>query len=253
MGKKNYIIITGASKGIGEGITKALLTKNNHLICIARSENENLISGASKLGVLIDFILYDLAHTTDIEDLMETVFAKINKKDVEKLILINNAGVLHPVGPIESCDSSQIQNHISINLVAPMLLTKEFIKLSKGWKCDKRVMNISSGAATNPYFGWSSYCSGKAGLNMLTRCVALEQEREDYPVKIISLAPGIIETNMQKAIRSTTEEQFPLRSKFVEFKEKGKLVDPEVSGKKISEVILGDNFKNGDMLDLIQL
>jgi benzil reductase ((S)-benzoin forming) len=253
MGKKNFIIITGASKGIGEGIAKALLTKNNHLICISRSENENLVSDALKLNVSLDFILYDLAYSPEIEALMKTVFSKINKDNTDKLILINNAGVLHPVGPIEDCDSFQIQNHISINLVAPMLLTKEFIKLSKGWKCDKRVMNISSGAATNPYFGWSSYCSGKAGLNMLTRCVALEQEREDYPVKIISLAPGIIETNMQKAIRSTTEEQFPLRSKFVEFKEKGKLVSTEVSGQKISEVLLGDKYESGSYLDLISL
>ncbi|MBS4014175.1 MAG: (S)-benzoin forming benzil reductase [Bacteroidetes bacterium] len=253
MTKFNCIIITGASKGIGEGITNALINTGNHLICISRTENKELKEKAIKKKVQLDYIQYDLSYTPDIDKLMTVVFEKIKDKNLDKLILVNNAGVLNPIGPIETCDSDEIQRHISINLIAPMLLTKEFILKSKSFKCEKRILNLSSGAAVNPYFGWSSYCSGKAGLNMMTKCVAMEQQREKYPVKIMALAPGIIETDMQKTIRSTTEEQFPLKKKFVEFKETGKLESTEVSGKKISEVLLGDKFESGSYLDLITL
>ncbi len=71
-----------------------------------------------------------------------------------------------------------------------MLLSSAFIKHTKDWNVDKRIINISSGAAQNPYFGWAAYCTTKAGVNMLTKCIALEETDKKYPVKVISFAPG---------------------------------------------------------------
>ncbi|MFO8067978.1 MAG: (S)-benzoin forming benzil reductase [Bacteroidales bacterium] len=250
MEKVNYIIITGGSKGIGEGIAKQLLHEGNHLIIISRTENESLKSEGNKKNAAVDFVLFDLGHTYDISGLMGEIFEKINPEKADKLILVNNAGIIKPIGYIEDCDPVQIQNHISINLIAPMILSKEFIQRSKNWKCDKRILNISSGAAQNPYPGWSSYCTGKAGIDMLTKCIAQEQEREEFPVKIIAISPGVIDTGMQTIIRSTTTDQFPLRDKFVEFKEKGQLIPPKTAGSKIAETLMADKYENGLITDI---
>lgn len=250
MEKVNYIIITGGSKGIGEGIAKQLIHEGNHLIIISRTENESLKSEGSKKNAAVDFVLFDLGHTYDISGLMGEIFEKINPEKADKLILVNNAGVINPIGYIEDCDPAYIQNHISINLIAPMILSGEFIRRSKSWKCDKRILNISSGAAKNPYLGWSNYCTGKAGIDMFTKCVAQEQEREKFPVKVIAISPGIIDTGMQTIIRSTTTDQFPMRDKFVEFKEKGQLIPPEKAGKKIADILMSDNFGNGTITDI---
>ena len=65
----------------------------------------------------------------------------------------------------------------------------------------KRILNISSGAGRNPYEGWGAYCTTKAGLDHFSRVVAMEQANEQYPVEIVSIAPGIIDTDMQATIR----------------------------------------------------
>ncbi len=250
MKEQNIIIITGISKGLGEGLAHALIHENNHIIGISRTENDDLKKQAQTQGAKLDFILFDLAYTYDIGELFKKIMQLIDNSFSGKLILVNNAGIIQPIGPIEDCEPEKIQAHININLTAPMLLINEFIKSTKNIKCDKRIMNISSGAAQSPYFGWSSYCTGKAGLDMLTKVVALEQKREKYPAKIMSLAPGIIETGMQTIIRSTSDEQFPLRNKFIEFKESGQLVSPEQAGSKIAEILLASRFENGSITDI---
>ena len=246
----NYIIITGASKGLGEGIAKALLSTGNHLICISRTESEYLKTESAKKNIKCDQILFDLSYTMDIDALMTKVFELMPVDTARSITLVNNAGVIKPIGPLEDCDSDEIETHMKINFIAPMLLCKEFINNSKAYKCEKRIINISSGAAKNPYFGWSSYCSAKAGIDMLTKVIGTEQESSEYPVKIMSIAPGIIETDMQTIIRSTSEEQFPLRQKFIELKESGKLVKPIDAGQKIATIILSNNFENGNIIDI---
>src|SRR5207249_1406644 len=63
------------------------------------------------------------------------------------------------------------------------------------------VINISSGAAHHPLEGWSAYCSAKAGLAMLTSAIALECA--DAGVRVFGLSPGVIDTDMQAAIRAS--------------------------------------------------
>ena len=79
-----------------------------------------------------------------------------------------------------------------------MLLMDAFVPHPKELACPKLVVNISSGAAKRPIEGWSAYCSAKAGLDMATRTLALEQSRETNPVRVLSFAPGIVDTRMQE-------------------------------------------------------
>ncbi len=245
-----YFIITGASKGMGEGIAIELLSENHHLICLARTESERLKKLAAAKNCQIDFLLFDLAFTHDIPVLMQGVFEKTDISIAEGFYLVNNAGIIQPVNRVEACDPDETEQHIRINLIAPMLISGAFIRYTKDLPLQKRIMNISSGAAFNPYYGWSCYCTGKAGLDMFGRCISEEQKDEPYPVETMGVAPGIIDTGMQTTIRSTDKRAFKYRDKFVEFKESGQLIPAAVAGKRLARLLLSDDFKDGTTIDI---
>lgn len=245
-----HFIITGASKGLGEGLAIELLDENHHLICIARSESQRLKQLAAAKNCRIDFILFDLAVTHDIPALMDSMFEQIDKAHTEGIYLVNNAGIIHPVNRVEDYDPDEAEQHMKINLVAPMLISAAFIRHTKDMPIEKRILNISSGAAFNPYYGWSCYCTGKAGLDMFGRCISEEQKDEAHPVETMGVAPGIIDTGMQTTIRSTDERAFKHRDKFVEFKESGQLISPAVAGKRLARLLLSDEFKDGTTTDI---
>jgi len=133
-----------------------------------------------------------------------------------------------------------------------MILTSLFIKHAKDHKAEKRVINISSGAGKKPYYGWSIYCGSKAAVDLFTRCVSLEQQAREYPVKIISFAPGIVDTDMQQEIRSTAKEDFEQLERFVAFKNDGKLSKPEDVAEKVIELMFDKEFMDGGVIDISQ-
>jgi benzil reductase ((S)-benzoin forming) len=245
-----HFIITGASKGLGEGIALALLHENHHIIYISRSESPKLTSMAAAKDCQLDFFPFDLADTQNLPALAKEVFECVDIRNSTGIYLINNAGIIQPVGRAETNDSSEVDLHMRINLIAPMILSAGFIESFQDTAVQKRIMNISSGAAKNPYYGWSSYCTGKAGLDMYGRCVALEQEEAKYPIEVMAVAPGIIDTNMQTTLRAVSEEQFIYKKMFVEFKESGQLVPPTLAGKKLAALLVSEDFVSGSIIDL---
>lgn len=245
-----HIIVTGHSKGLGAGIAMALLDPNHHIHGIARSDNSDIQKLAVAKDCKMNYYSCDLAQTHTIESTMDQVFQNIDPQDCDGVYMINNAGVIKPVGPVETLDPAQMDTHMRINLLAPMHLIRYFVKQFTDWKTQKRILNISSGAALNPYFGWSNYCTGKAGMDMFTRCIATEQENKEYPVELMGVAPGIIDTDMQTTIRGTTPEQFIHRQKFVDLKESGQLIAPALAGKKLCQLLFSNDFKNGDITDI---
>ncbi len=245
-----YIIITGASKGLGEGLAIELLDEKHHLICVSRSEGKKLKQMATAKNCRTDFVLFDLAVSHDINHLCEEIFALIDLSNAEGIYLVNNAGIINPVNRAEDCAAEDIELHMRINLLAPMLLSSAFIRHTKDLSITKRIMNISSGAAHNPYYGWSCYCTAKAGLDMFGRCISEEQRDEASPVETMNVAPGIIDTGMQTTIRGTDHRAFVHREKFVEFKEKGQLIPPALAGKKLARLLLSLEFEDGKSVDI---
>ncbi|MDR4987242.1 MAG: (S)-benzoin forming benzil reductase [Bacteroidales bacterium] len=245
-----YFIITGASKGLGEGLALELLHENHHLFCISRTESKRLSSLAAAKNCRLDFFAYDLSVHYDIPALINEIFKSINQEIASGIYLINNAGVIQPVGRVEDCDPEDVEWHVRINLLAPMLLSSAFIRKTRDINTVKRILNISSGAAQNPYYGWSCYCTSKAGLDMFGRCISEEQKEEKFPVETMGVAPGIIDTEMQTTIRSTTDRAFKHRKKFIEYKENGLLIQPGLAGKRLAGLLLSDAFEDGRIIDI---
>lgn len=248
-----YFIITGTSRGLGEALANQLAAPHHSLFCISRTRNERLIEQVTEKGAHIGYFEYDLSNPEQIEGLFGDIFEKIDTEQSEMISLINNAGIVRPMKPIEKCSTEEVTNNLQVNLIAPMLLTLAFVKHTLNIATEKRILNISSGAGKNPYFGWSIYCSSKAGLDMFTRCVGVEQTERTYPVKVLSLAPGVVDTEMQSEIRGASKEDFIHLDRFVQLKKEGQLLSPSFVAEKIRDILLAEQYEQGGVLDIRNL
>lgn len=246
----NYYIITGTSKGLGEALALELLNKGHHVIGISRTISDKIEDRVLLKNCNWTHIPWDISDMDGLASLMEKVFGSIDFEQALSICLINNAGVVTPVKIIEKCDEQEITEAFTINTLAPIFMTAKFIERLKTMKMDKRVVNISSGAGKHPYDGWSCYCSTKAAMDMFTRCVALEQKKTAFPVRMMALAPGIIDTHMQGMIRASNREDFSLVEKFVDYKRTGSLQSPTEAAKKILEVMEIEAMSQGEVLDI---
>ena len=113
----------------------------------------------------------------------------------------------------------------------------------------RKVVNISSGAAVNPYCGWSLYCAAKAGVEAFTACVALEQLQAKYPAMIYAIRPGVIDTEMQQQIRAQDETRFAEIEKFKALKRDGQLATADETAAKIAAII-ADSPPTGGIYDV---
>ncbi|WP_421102631.1 SDR family NAD(P)-dependent oxidoreductase [Sporosarcina psychrophila] len=237
----NVYIITGASKGIGFELAKQLGSEGHFVIGIART--------ISKLDG-VKFIRADLSETEKLEALMDEIITVFPREAVS-FTLINNAGMVDPIGLIGAINAEDITKAVALNLTAPIILSNTFIGALKNFKGVKRIVNISSGAGRNAYEGWGAYCTTKAGLDHFSRVVALEQGSAEHPVDIVSIAPGIIDTGMQETIRGSREEAFPLLDRFIDYKEKGLLSSAEQTASQLIAFMENEDFKTvGAIADL---
>jgi NAD(P)-dependent dehydrogenase (short-subunit alcohol dehydrogenase family) len=237
----NVYIITGASKGIGFELAKQLNEAGNYVVGVARTDN--------RLDE-VKFYQADLSELENLESLIHDIVASV-PQEVESITLINNAGMVDPIGLIGTVHAAEMAKAMAVNLTAPMIFSNAFISKLKNFKGKKRIVNISSGAGRNPYEGWGTYCTTKAGLDHFSRVIALEQEKAEYPVEIISIAPGIIDTGMQETIRTSSEDAFPLLDRFIDYKEQGKLVSAKDTAKKLISIIENENFNEiGPIADI---
>lgn len=246
-------IITGTSRGLGNSLVRKLIDSNHHIFCIARRPKDELMVYAKEKKCRMDYLEFDLSEVSKIQELMNTVFNRINLSEIKAISLINNAGTLAPMKPIEDCQDSEIINNIKVNLLAPILLTSEFIKHVKPFEGDKRIINISSGAGKKPYYGWSNYCASKAGLDLFTQCVGVEQGTGEEAVKILSLAPAIMDTEMQAEIRSAAIEDFQQVERFKNFKDKGLLLPVDEVAEKVIKILLHENYPQGGVIDVREI
>lgn len=248
-----YFIVTGASRGLGESLALQLMDKGHHLFCISRKENGALVAQAAAKECQLDYYAYDLALVEGLEGLMEEIFKKIDLTKATQISLVNNAGMVAPMKAIGNTPGDQLAQNLHVNLAAPMILTSAFIRFTQRLSLDKRVINISSGAGKRPFYGWGAYCSAKAGIDMFTQCVALEQKEMTYPVKILSLGPGIMDTAMQEEIRSTQPEDFINVENFRGYHQEGKLVAPNQVAGKIIKLLTTENFPQGAITSVSEI
>lgn len=239
---EEVLIITGGSKGIGKGIIDAYLANGAQVFSVSRSVNAEL----SRNG--ITQIELDLTQTARLEAEFLKIFGILSKDKVARVTLVNNAGTLGSIGPLEKLDVETIEKTIRLNTTVPFILSSFFIKYFEDCTAKKTIINITSGAALKPYFGWSVYCASKSAINMLSQNIAIEQSEVENGVKVLAIAPGVVDTDMQVEIRKSNKHDFKDIDRFVALKEDGALNDAATVGKSIFEMDHDDSLLSGAIL-----
>ncbi|WP_135465934.1 SDR family NAD(P)-dependent oxidoreductase [Crenalkalicoccus roseus] len=191
-------LVTGASRGLGEGAARALAARGAAVMLLAR---DGAAAGAVARGIAAEggraeALACDVADHAAVARAVAETRARLGRLD----ILVNNAGVIEPIAAIAESDPAAWARSISINLVGAYNAVRAALPgmLEAG---GGRIVNVSSGAAYRPLEGWSAYCAGKAGLAMLTRAIALETEGRG--IRVFGFSPGTIDTDMQARIRAS--------------------------------------------------
>jgi benzil reductase ((S)-benzoin forming) len=241
----NLYIVTGTTQGLGKAFADAIsLDSTNELVALARAPDGPIPGGARFEA--------DLADGAALERAFDRVERHIAGKRYAKAVLINNAGVVSPVGPLDKLDGDALERNLAVNLTAPMRLMRRFLAATPGVAV-VRIINISSGAGRRPIFGWSVYCAAKAGLDMATRVVALEASTRARPVEAVSLAPGVIDTGMQSVVRGASPEDFVDIEKFRAMKAAGELRRAEDVAADILRLEAAGRLTGDAVLDLRQM
>jgi benzil reductase ((S)-benzoin forming) len=220
------VVLTGASRGLGLAMAEQLLPRPGLLLTIARKPASSLAQAATPNGAKLEQWAADVSNDGIAARLEVWLQAHAGER-YERAVLINNAGVLGRVGALEKMDAATLAAVFRVDLEAPALLSAAFLRATRAWPTERRIVNISSGAGRVAIGGWAAYCAVKAGLDQLSRVMALDEARLPNPARIVSLAPGIIDTEMQTTLRASDAADFPDLARFKEFKATGQLTAPK--------------------------
>lgn len=204
-------IISGGSKGLGAALCQQYAGRGWQVIEFSRS-------APHAYSVPADF-----STPENIAQIVDQALVPLAAKPWDEIVVVNNAAMLGPIGPASRKAPDDVIGHLNTNVVSGILFMARVIAAFQSHACRKTLVNVSSGAATKGYDGWSLYCASKAGLENFIRSLASEQARDAHPFVAINLSPGVIDTGMQAMIRGASMEDFPDVGRFIGLKDAGQL------------------------------
>ncbi|MCX5496017.1 SDR family NAD(P)-dependent oxidoreductase [Kaistia dalseonensis] len=195
MSDGEIVLVTGAARGIGAA-TALHLAGRGYRVAVSARHLADAEAIARQIGGSAHAVACDVADQASVEQAIASVEAALGPVT----ILVNNAGMVQPIGLLHETDPAAWAANISTTLVGAAAVTRAvlpgMLRRSGG-----RIVNLSSGAAHQPLEGWSAYCAAKAGLAMLTRSIALEYGGRG--IRSFGFAPGVVDTGMQAEIRAS--------------------------------------------------
>lgn len=239
---QHLYIITGASRGMGLAIAAQLLLPGHSVLCISRTGNEALAAQARAAGAGLFQWQQDLAFGVQASARLKQWLDQQNASAFASATLINNAGVIARIGPLSSADAADLAQALRVGLEAPMQLTAAFLGATQHWTADRKVLNISSGLGRRAMASQAAYCAAKAGMDHFTRCLALEEARKPNGAAVCSLAPGVIDTDMQVQLRGADTTDFPDQGNFARLKANDQLSSPEDAAARVLAYLARPRF-----------
>lgn len=242
-------VITGASRGMGAAMALQCLHAGHQVIAISRQTSDALAAADTK-GRLSQWQA-DLADASEVaQRLHDLLQGRGGKPGCSELNLVNNAGVIAPLQALELTDFAETARALRVGLEAAMLLTAAVLGATRHWVVPRKVLNISSGLGRRAMAGSASYCAAKAGMDHFSRAVALEQAALPNGARIVSLAPGVIATDMQLQLRSADPARFPNRDDFVQLQAKGQLLSPAAAAARVLAWLTRPDFGANPVADV---
>ena len=220
-------IVTGASRGLGFAMARQLLRPGNALLCLSRGTNADLARAAQDAGLSLEQWPADLSDAAASATRLGAWLAGQATAGIASATLINNAAFLPPPVPLRDAAPQDTVAALRVGLEAPMLLTAAFLGATREWTVPRKVLNISSGLGRRPMASQSAYCAMKAGIDLFTRCAALDEAALPNGARLCALAPGVIDTGMQATLRGGDASRFPDVGRFAELHAGGRLASAD--------------------------
>lgn len=222
-------VVTGASRGLGKAVCQQLLDQDIHVVGVSRSPS-------SIQHQLYSHCQADLTCAKDLQLIRQAVI----NQDGSLVALVNSAGALEPIAKVSDVNMDSWRQLFEINLHSVLSLTQLLLPLLRQGPPDQingRIINISSGAATHAYQGWSAYCASKAALNMFTQSIAVEESPQ---VVSVAVAPGVVDTDMQGTVRTAGQGVMAKKeySKFIDLHTNSQLLPPEKPARVLAQLAL---------------
>lgn len=233
------VVITGASRGLGAGMARTFGAHGLKLGLCARHEP------VPTIPTTVDVVTaaVDVGDAAAMQGFASRVAERLGPID----LWINNAGVLGPIGPLRDLDPIEVASNLRINLLGVVHGSQVFIRHRHEVGPGGVLVNISSGAASHGYAGWSAYAAAKAGVERLTEVIRLEEDASG--LRAYAVSPGVIDTDMQAQVRASTPEQFPEVERFQRLHREGRLRPPA----HVAEFLLRLAFDPTDADDRVAL
>ncbi len=236
---QRLLIVTGASSGVGAGLAEA-----------AAAATVASISRRPGPGTHLEA---DLADPETWAPVGEWIHRLIASQDWEWVGLVHCAATVRPIGFAGEVDAGEYTHNVVLNSAAPQVIGHAYLEAMANISAQGCLCLLSSGAASTVYPGWSSYCAGKAAVDQWCRTVGVEQDERGGRIRVMSVAPGVVDTDMQAEIRTTPVERFPRVARFTALQVDGLLQDPGAVGRRLWELINRTDLPNGSVLDLRKL
>ncbi len=244
--RMHLTILTGASRGLGAAMAEQLLKSGHRLLTLSRHTADLWVVQGSDL----EQWTVDLVDASPTAAKLEAWLTHEFTRGPLSVTLINNAAALSPPAPLPVNTSEDLVRALRVGLEAPTLLTAAFLRATAAWTVPRRVLFISSGLGRRAMAGSASYCAVKAGMDHLARAIALEQAGLANPAQVVSLAPGVIDTDMQVQLRSADPETFPEQARFAALKSGGLLDTPEAAAGKVLAYLARPDFGSNPIGDV---
>ncbi|MDZ7812509.1 MAG: SDR family NAD(P)-dependent oxidoreductase [Ideonella sp.] len=243
-------LLTGSSRGMGEAMARQCLQAGHQVLGMARHANAGLVALAAPQQLTQWEV--DLSEAQGVAERLATWLGEQDAQRFNAVQLINNAGVIATLAPLSQVPLSETVHALRVGLEATLLLTSRFLAATADWPAQRKVLNISSGLGRRAMAGSASYCAAKAGMDHFSRAVALEEAVKPNGARIVSLAPGVIATDMQVQLRSADPVQFPDRMAFEQLLAQGQLASPDDAARKVLAYLARADFGSqpvGDVRD----
>jgi benzil reductase ((S)-benzoin forming) len=248
--KTRLTILTGASRGLGLAMAQQLIASDHQLICISRKTNDSLDDLAKQHDTKLEQWSHDLVDATAACERLRAWLLARGVDEFQSATLINNAAWLPAISPLRDAGLSDIATTLRVGLESVMQLCAVFLGTTQTWHCPRKLLNISSGNGRRAMASQSIYSAVKAGMDHFTRCVAEEEKLVTNGARICSLAPGIIDTDMQTHIRETDPAKFPAHQAFIEYKRDGLLLSTEAGAARVLAYLARADFGVSPVADV---